>query len=118
MRGAVVGFGEIEDVGNEPLLIHAVGGSGIIARDDQAAVLGGLLDRLRARSSVACHAAGKDPGVGIDVFRPVHRAAGDDDVIGSEIHGARAGVGRDSGREGQRCEGKRYCGVRERRTAT
>ena len=92
-RGGILGFREVEQVGDEPLLVHAVGSPAFVDGRHDAAVFTGPLEGRLAQAAVAGHAAGEYPQVAPQVLLPVHRSPGDGLAPLAEVHGAGAGVG-------------------------
>ena len=68
----VFALGEIEHVCREPLLVHAVGATGLVAACHQAPILRRPRDRVLRGQTAPGHAAGQDPEVCSHVLEPVH----------------------------------------------
>jgi len=91
-RFGILRFGKIEQVGDETLLVHAIGASGFVARNHDAAVFRGPLRRLCSCGAVALHAGRQDPEVRRHVLLPVHVAARENQIPVADIERSRARV--------------------------
>jgi len=110
-RPLVNRFGQEEQVGDQPGLVHAVGDADVVARGRKGAVFRRPEDGVVRIGSAAGGAAREDIEVGQRVFAPVHGASRDGHAVGTEIDGARAGF-RLCGKNGQRSgaeHGQKLC---------
>ena len=110
-RAFVDGFGQEQQVGDQPGLVHAVGDADVVARGRKGAVFRGPEDGVVRIGSAAGGAARENIEVGQRVFAPVHGASRDSHAVGTEIDGARSGF-RLCGKNGQRSgaeHGQKLC---------
>ena len=104
-------FGQEEQAGSQPRLVHAVGDADVVAGRGERAVLRGPANGVVGQRTAADRAAREKIEVGERVFAPVHRAPRGDHAAGTDIDGTRAGIGAGPERKGE-------CGGAERRKET
>ena len=92
LRLRVARLDQPQQVRVQPLLVHAVGGRDIVARGDDASILGAPFDRMRPCLSAAMYPSGQYPQVGPDIVLPIHRSGGDDGSIRPQVDSPRAGL--------------------------
>lgn len=115
VRPRVRRLGQKQQIGHESPLVHAVASADVVSGRDDAAVAGGPPDRMLAETALFMHASRKQVDVRLRVFLPIHRAAGDDHAVGTQIYGSRAGfrTGRDEQSPGSgRKSDHKGCGAR------
>jgi hypothetical protein len=92
-------FGEIQEVGNETLFVHAVGCGRFKRGGHDASVLRRPTNGSWSGGTVALHAPREGPEVRTEIGQPVHAANGNNRVFRSEIDRPGAGVGSPHGHE-------------------
>ena len=100
-RAFVDRFGQEQQVGDQPGLVHAVGDADVVAGSRQGAVFRGPEHRVVCVRPAPRRTARKDVKVGERILAPVHGTPGDGHTLGAEVDGPRAGRGF-GGKKGQR----------------
>ena len=100
-RAFVDRFGQEQQVGDQPGLVHAVGDADVVAGSRQGAVFRGPEHRVVCVRPAPRRTARKDVKVGERILAPVHGTPGDCHTLGAEVDGPRAGRGF-GGKKGQR----------------
>ena len=100
-RAFVDRFGQEQQVGDQPGLVHAVGDADVVAGSRQGAVFRGPEHRVVCVRPAPRRTARKDVKVGERILAPVHGTPGDGHTLGAEVNGPRAGRGF-GGKKGQR----------------
>ena len=102
----ILRFHQPQQVGHQPLLVHAIGGRHVVAGGHHAAVARSPGQRFRTGQAGACDATRQHVEVGRHIDLPVHRARSDHIAVVAPIHRTRAGQcrrDRRCQRHGQHC---------------
>ena len=93
-RLPVIALGQIEDVGNEPLFVHAVDGGDAVKAHPHRAILARPHEALGPGISLPLHPPREAPELRGGILHPIHRPADDHAPVGKAMEATGAGRGR------------------------
>ena len=82
----ILRFGQPQQIGNQPFLIHSVRTSNLESRSHHTAILGSPFQGVGSRFSISFHTFGKYPKITVHFCFPIHRPAGCHHSIFSRIN--------------------------------